>query len=107
MWRAVPLLTPVLLEGRASLLFIVNLVLVSVLGLHSLVLLLVRGGLVQSVKGCSRREDGGRLRPWRQDGGAWAPFRTIAGEGRVGAEQGPALDLTLRGPWGLRVIPPA
>lgn len=31
-WRAVPLLTPVLLEGRASLLFIVNLVLVVVLG---------------------------------------------------------------------------
>lgn len=69
MWRAVPLLTPVLLEGQASLPFIVNLVLVSVLGLRSLVLLLVRGGLVQSVKGCSRREDGGRLGPWRQAGG--------------------------------------
>lgn len=69
MWRAVPLLTPVLLEGRASLLFIVNLVLVSVLGLRSLVLLLVRDGLVQSVKGCSRREDGGRKGPWWQAGG--------------------------------------
>lgn len=61
----------------------------------------MRDGLVQSVKGCSRREDGGRegaLAGW----GAWAPFRT-AGEGGVGAEQGPLLDLTLRGPWGLRV----
>lgn len=48
------------MEGRASLLFVVNLFLVSVLGLRGLVLLLVRGGLVQIVKGCSRREDGGR-----------------------------------------------
>lgn len=47
-------------EGHASLLFFVSLVLVLVVGLCSLVLLLVKDGLVQVVKGCCRRQDGGR-----------------------------------------------
>lgn len=45
-------------RGLASLLFTVSLVLVWVLSPCSLVLLLVRGGLVQSVQGRSQRKDG-------------------------------------------------
>ena len=46
-------------RGLASLLFTMSLVLCSVFSLCSLVLLLVIDGLVQSVRGCSRRQDGG------------------------------------------------
>lgn len=54
-------------EGGPSLLFIVSFVLVSALGLCRLVLFLVkRDGLVQIVKGCSRRKDEEGRGPWQQ-----------------------------------------
>lgn len=64
-------------EGLVSLLFIVSLVLVLVLGLCSLVLLLVKDGLVQTDKGRGRRKDGGRMRGGGRDGWRmWSQHRT-------------------------------
>lgn len=64
-------------EGLVSLLFIVSLVLVLVLGLCSLVLLLVKDGLVQTDKGRGRRKDGGRMRGGGRDGRRmWSQHRT-------------------------------
>lgn len=53
-------------EGGPSLLFIVSLVLVSAFRLCSLVLLLVKDGLFQIVKGRSRRKDEEGRGPWQQ-----------------------------------------
>lgn len=68
------------------------LVLVSVLGLCSLVLLLVKDGLVQVVKECSRRKDEEGRGLWQQ-AEEWAPLR-MAGECGVDADLCPARDLS-------------
>lgn len=61
-------------------------ILVLALGLWSLLLLLVKDGSVQIVKGCCRKKDGRKGTSARAE--EWAPFRT-AGEGGVDTEQNP------------------
>lgn len=90
-------------EGRASLLFVVNLVLVPVLGLRGLVLLLVRGGSVQVVKGCGRRKDVAGRGPWRQAGGG-GPFQDSRRRWSRGRAR-PSVRPHSEGPQGLRVTP--